>query len=232
MKIALMLHGQARNFEDSFPITKKNLLEKYDVDVYCHLVWDENIKKNGYSSRRGNFKSNEDTPNLIQKFYNPKKIIITEDFYYGKDEEKLFKDFPRFHSISNWDLFFSMCQIYGISQVINLFDWNDYDFIIKLRYDCGIEILPNLFELEKNKIYAVRDWDGSLDDKEDGFIDLSYILSNNFKNYVDMYNNLKTDTDIINLFPLESLYTYYLNKYNLKHNLKKLPLSNFRLKCF
>jgi hypothetical protein len=38
MKIALCLSGQPRCFEQGFEYHKKNLLDRYDVTVFCH-VW-------------------------------------------------------------------------------------------------------------------------------------------------------------------------------------------------
>ena len=51
MKIALMLHGQGRNLINGFNSLKK-ILDNYDVDVYCQVWWDDNIKSNGYVGAR------------------------------------------------------------------------------------------------------------------------------------------------------------------------------------
>ena len=227
-----MLHGQARSFEDAYKLTKKNFLDKYNVDVFCHLVWDDDIKKNGYTGRRGKFPVNENTPELIVELYKPKKIIVTNDFYFGDENDNLYRDLPRFKNLKCEETFFSLCQLKGISEVSNLFDWSEYDFIIKMRYDCGFENFPNLYELDSDKIYAARDEWGTLDERPDCMIDLSYIVSSNFKHFVDIFNNLKIDTNIMQLFPVESIYSYYLHKHNLSKNLVKLNLNEYKLKGF
>ena len=116
---------------------------------------------------------NENTPELIVELYKPKKIIVTNDFYFGEENNDLYRELTRFKNIECGETFFSLCQLKGISEVSNLFDWSEYDFIVKMRYDCGFEKFPDLINLEKNKIYAAKDEWGTLDDSPDCMIDLS-----------------------------------------------------------
>ena len=39
MKIAVQIFGHLRTFKECFPFLKKNLLDKYDCDVFMH-TWD------------------------------------------------------------------------------------------------------------------------------------------------------------------------------------------------
>jgi hypothetical protein len=232
MKIALMLHGQARHFLHTYELNKKNIIDKYDVDVFCHLTWDEEIKKNGYVGRRNVYSVDENTPDKIIELYKPKKIVITEEFRLGENEQKILNDFNRFKNVVNCqNSFFTLLQFKGISEASKLFEWSEYDFIIKMRYDCGFIALPNLHELNKNKMYVGRDDWGTCDDRPDCFIDLTYIVPNTFQNFVNVYDNLKIDEEFINIYGTEPVYTYYLHKFGLVDKLVKMDRTQYILSC-
>lgn len=96
MKIALMLHGQARFWKESFFLNEKNLLKKYDVDVFCQLVWDDTIKNNGYYfGRRNRYPVSIETPDELINLYKPKKILIRHDYYLGHNDNLIYDEFPR-----------------------------------------------------------------------------------------------------------------------------------------
>ena len=47
MKVALCIFGQPRFLDNPHPFIshKKYILDKYDVDCYCHLWWKSGIKE-------------------------------------------------------------------------------------------------------------------------------------------------------------------------------------------
>lgn len=232
MKVALMLHGQGRFFQQSYIHNKKNLLDKYDVDVYCHLVWDKTIERYGYVGRRKTYPPVEDTPKKIKELYKPKKMVITEDFYFGVNEHKLFNMTDKFKDSNCQHSFFTLCQLKGISEVSKLFEWSKYDFILRTRYDCGFDIIPNLHELDKSYIYAAKNDQGTMDDQKDHFIDLSNILPNDVQNFVNIFDSLRHDHEIPSISVNEGVWAHYLNKFNLVNRLKKLERNEYRLHCY
>ena len=229
-----MLHGQARSLEKNFINNKNNFLNKYDVDTFCQVVWDEKIEKNKfYTGRRGVFEIEENTIEKVIEYYNPKKILISKDYAYDDNfEESIFSICPAFLNYKKkyeTDSLFTLLQFKGIYEASNLFDWNEYDFIVKLRYDTSIINFPNLELLDKSKFYAYSNIWGTFYNQNDFFCDYGYIMGNSFYEYMQMYKFLQKDDITVYPFVAEYIYNHYLIKMNLTTKLVKLNKDEFNI---
>jgi hypothetical protein len=227
MKVALLLHGQARKLKEGYDSLYEHILKKYDVDVYSQVWWDEEIERNGYRGSKGYFKIEKDTPNLIVNYYQPKEMLVQKNFniYDGDNFEnsEIFIEYPQFKNF-NWpsrEHFLS--QLLSIKNVSNLVNWEEYDFIIKSRYDIKLDSVPNLFELDGTKFYPAQHKDGSLISKDNFFCDVCFILPNDMKKFLEVFDGL-TENDIFDFgVSPEDIFAKWLDKLNHKDRLVKLP---------
>ena len=90
----LCLFGYPKNFEKSFNDLQSYILNKYEVDVYCHLWWEQNdtIPNPPWATNKTDFimkETKEEIENKIKKLYNPKKIIVenSKKFIHNFDNE-------------------------------------------------------------------------------------------------------------------------------------------------
>lgn len=178
MKIAIVFSGQGRWAEYAYSSIKEKILDKYDVDVYCQMWWDDEIKENGYVGSRRTYDVPNDLPKIVERLYNPKQFLI--------NKSSDLSEYPYGH------LPF-VSQFVGIQRACNLFDWSQYDFIVKMRYDLEVYNFPDLHLLDKTKFYTGCD-DGSFYyDDLDFFSDLSYILPNDMKQFTQVIDNVITN---------------------------------------
>jgi hypothetical protein len=80
MKIALCLSGQPRYIDDGFSEINRNLLDRYDIDVFAHTWWDESYADKEIEfwqalSYNRKCKWDKDTIIKINNYYKPKKFI-------------------------------------------------------------------------------------------------------------------------------------------------------------
>lgn len=194
MKVALLLSGQGRSsLKKCFTSIKKHILDVYDTDVYCHLWWDEKTSNDGFYVGFQNviYPTEKDMPQIIKNLYSPKKMIIQEQIDVWSHPDLLNINCPDKESF--------ISQLYGLQQVSNLFDWSEYDFIIRWRYDLEVVNFLNLNELDKTKLHTfchVLDENGETGPPfpKHFFDDPGYILPNDMKQFlqfIDNVNNLK-----------------------------------------
>lgn len=226
MKIALILNGQGRTnpLTSAYPSIKKNILDVYNPDVFCHLWWDDDIIKNGYKGSHHNFLVDINTPEIIKNLYSPKKMLIQPQINVWTHPDLLGINCP------SKETFIS--QLYGLQQVSNLFNWSDYDFIIKWRYDLEVVNFMNLNELDKTKLHTfchILNEKGEIDPfyPNNFFDDTGYILPNDIKQFlqiIDNINDLKLYNE--NCVP-ENILTKTLELLGLNFKLKRYHLNKF-----
>jgi hypothetical protein len=133
MKTAIVISGLPRKVEEGYNQFWKPIIEKYNTDVYLHFWEDEEYQK-------------------VLSLYNPKKYISEKPFSFEnyvnglEADESLsrptkpydvagnFRGFPMFHS---WQ---------RVSELVE----NDYDYVIRGRYD--LAGYCNLQNVDKSKI--------------------------------------------------------------------------------
>jgi len=137
MKVAILLSGLARNVFEGYELYFQKLIDKYNADVYCHYWKDGDWE-------------------YVLKVYKPKKYICVEPFSFA--EYKLDVESPNdplARPIYPYDVagnFTSLPMFYGWQQVYSLLENNEYDCIIKSRYDLGWNTIPDLSMLDLTKI--------------------------------------------------------------------------------
>lgn len=136
MKVALLLSGLARNVSEGYRTYFRQLIEEYDVDVYCHFwedgEWDQ-----------------------VLKHYSPVKYICDKPFPFDNHKMNVESPGDAFaRPITPYNVagnFTALPMFYGWQRVYSLVD-GDYDCIIKSRYDLGWDTAPDLLSLDLTKI--------------------------------------------------------------------------------
>lgn len=233
MKVALVLHGLFNsNYDknslglDGYKHIEKNILLNHDVDVYAHS-WD--IEKK----------------NTILELYKPFKFEFEEQKKYDIEINKNFlnnvKNPPRPpHAI--------LSHFYSIQKAMNLIGerWNDYDCIIKSRYDLGrinrntsgpmfnqkypVQCINLLKNIESDKFYRAE-WSDRLEAQgppDMWFYGSPTVMEFFMKIYDTLISEVVYDSIIntdyykyIENFKLDflssvSYYKFLIHKYNLK----------------
>jgi len=156
MKVALCLKGQPRNYIKGYDHIKREILDKYDVDVFAHCWWDKSKINQPYSTApwaSGNYKIEEGIPEKLYELYkfiaitfeSPKTFIAQRPYNIPRDPEKSFDSYKSNYYSQN-----KVLSLVRDHEKIN----GEYDWLIITRYDIGIANFPNLNELDKDKIYV------------------------------------------------------------------------------
>ncbi len=140
MKIALLLTGGLRNFEDTYSSFKHYLLDVYDIDVFFY----------GLSNKFG---IEQNTVSFVEKF-KPKKYIINDNSYYEKFEVN--KSYIK----SSFFSFYNVLKCNELRKEYEKENDFEYDLIIRSRLDYFWFRRIDEIELEeaKNFILTPVDW--------------------------------------------------------------------------
>jgi len=195
MKVALLLSGKIRDGIKNYRFLEKNLLSKYDVDIFINYSYDDTDKENY-------------TPKQIEKKFKPKLIRYHPYDYDFVEYYEKFTKFPFSNDVRPIN-FFKM--LYGYKQANNLKNiWEEingfkYDIVIKSRFDLKLIDTVDL-KLVHDSIFIPIGWDHL-----DGYNDLfAYGDSDSMDYYFNLHDNvlgyLKSG---IELHP-ESLLKYHL----------------------
>ena len=223
MKIALCLYGQPRFIDNSnIKLYLDNLIfDKYDVDTYCHFWYDNEITSYTGSDwhdrpssyyKGGDFYKVENTLDIINKVYRPKKILFEKpkDFYeiLNSNELNILENKRRNQSGENY---FSLknvnnllSHLYSIEKSLNLIELNkEYEFVVLTRYDSLILNFPDLSKLERGYIYASNQH-GKCGDTY-CFTDNIFLLDTNLVLGLKCFSNIKNIISIIDMWTAESV---------------------------
>jgi hypothetical protein len=188
MKIALCLSGQPRYLEDGYKNIHKNLLSKYDIDVFCHYWWDTSYvgKKFDFSphasSRTGFWKEN--TQNIISELYHP--ILSYYEPQKQFDVSHLSGAFFAQQSphilYSMWYSIFYANLLKTQYEVENNFI---YDIVIRCRFDIIFNTFTlDLYSLDTNKIHISGEINPICNDQ------FAISSSEHINYYSTLYNNI------------------------------------------
>lgn len=134
--------GYMRNWESNFPMIKKEILDVYNPDIY--------ITSYTYSKWYWTSEPEQIDVQKVLNAYKPKNYIF-------RDKETCpIIEFRDNHNES-LERDYSIRQLYGWythKMALSLFDFNDYDIIIKLRTDVG----TSGFKINKRKNLVVPKW--------------------------------------------------------------------------
>lgn len=137
MKIAVCISGQPRAYAQGYEYMKRNLLDKYDCDIFIHS-WHNKV-----------YRSLD-----VVELYNPVDFMIentlSNSFYDSK--------FTNTPNAASWpphatvSMFYSMFQSLFLKTKHELL-FNKYDWIVKTRFDYAINGVIPFEQLDKTKLY-------------------------------------------------------------------------------
>lgn len=158
MKIAIVLRGQPRNFRIGFENLKREIINRYDTDVFAHCWWDANIVGQNYDTAPhapNHYIVEKDTDKKLDRLYNfklaifehPKQFIPEKRYNIEREHDKVFNALK-----SNY---YSQKQVLTLLETYENEHNFEYDCVINTRYDIGIfRPFPDLTTLDRNKIYV------------------------------------------------------------------------------
>jgi hypothetical protein len=146
MKLALCLSGQARGLFEAHKYIKKNLLDVYSVDVFCH-TW----KPPGGLTQ---MKMYED----IYFIYNPKYLAYDMPLPATTNSD-LFV--PNSSHPANFctSMFYSIYKANDLRIRHQIINDVKYDFVIRSRFDLALNKVIDFSSLERGKVYISKDTD-------------------------------------------------------------------------
>ena len=228
MKIALVFSGQPRYIDSvTYESIKKELLDKYNCDVYAHF-WFSSNKDTQYEtapwSSLGNITIPEDTIKKFINLYNPKNIEFEEPY---SDSQLVQRNYARTsHPRTPYNLrsmYTSHKKAYALIP-----NPEEYDFIIRIRTDDYIYRLLDLNIISKDKNYAF------IQDKSRGIINDSFIILNNKDakhvfNGIDIIDTLHDDGILLNP---EEIFKGILDYHNIFNNTELLSYDKMTIGFF
>jgi len=224
MKIALLLTGQIRNAGECFSSIKQHIINPYDVDVYINTWFPENKISHDNDSI-----SNDSSLDDIIQMYLPKNISIEDyesDFCKKINElaDTIRRDYPE---TNHKNIFFQFYKFYkGFNLIPN---YQDYDMILRGRFDLKFNIFPDLNLLDPSKLYIPKGWD-----HRDGYNDL-FAFGNPalIEQYCNLFNNILTYLEEGCPLHPETILKYHLTKLNIRperieieYFLRNIPVFN------
>ena len=174
MKIALCLSGQPRCVKQGYEYHKKNLLDHYDVDVFCH-VWD--------------------SPGIEDiALYKPMAAMI---------EEPLTNDLSKYTRVpppqpnwkvkdparSVWNLTYSLMKANELKIINEEETITSYDWVIRSRYDFALNVVIPFAELDNTKLYVPNC--RMTPQRDFGNDQFAFSSSKNMDKYADCFNQIE-----------------------------------------
>lgn len=137
MKIAVCISGQPRAYAQGYEYMKRNLLDKYDCDIFIH-TWHNKVYRSGD----------------VIELYKPVDFLVentlSKSFYDSK--------FTNTPNAAIWpphatvSMFYSMFQSLFLKTKHELL-FSKYDWIVKTRFDYAINGVIPFDQLDINKLY-------------------------------------------------------------------------------
>jgi len=162
MKVAVILSGEVRNFDECYSSLESNILNYNDCNIFFHAYEEERVTE-------------------AVKLFNPKKTIIdlkdqnvskiSDDCFYNKPPE------------TDPTAVFAMWK--NIKKSFDIIEGN-YDFVLKTRYDVKYCSPLKLNEFDPKSLWIPQggDW-------RDGMFDMLCFSSyENMKHYCYLYDSL------------------------------------------
>ena len=138
LKIALCLSGQPRCVKEGYEYYKKNLLDHYDVDVFCH-VWDTAGAEHIAAYKPITLMIEKPLTNDLSKYT---RVPPPQPNWKVKDPAK-----------SVWNLTYSLMKANEIRKVYEEETQTKYDWVIRSRYDFALNVVIPFEELDNTKMY-------------------------------------------------------------------------------
>lgn len=207
MRVAVLLSGQFRNSYKEYETIKKNLIDRYNADVFIYYTYKDNIEV--------------DISNLIN-LYNPVNIEFEE--YPDKINDLVqsvshIEKAPESNTSSIFYMWYGIMKANELKQKYENHNSFNYDLVVRCRFDTEI-INPVVLKDLPNSIFIPigSDWRG-------GYNDLfAYGKSNSMNYYTSLFNNLPMWIQESNFIHPERLLKYHLDKMNFELMRTNIPL--------
>lgn len=152
INVALCLSGYPRfHSEKSYQSMKREILDKYNTDVFIHSWVSRDIDYVYPFATWSNILNPIHIPSTIhddlKKIYNPVDIII--------EEPRSFSQFSKDDYLSNNmpSMFYSLKMADSMRFFYSRYTGKKYDFVVRARTDTLLYELPDLSSLDINTIY-------------------------------------------------------------------------------
>jgi uridine kinase len=222
MKVALLISGYLRSYENSLSYIKNEIITIFnDVDVYLHVTKNEK-EEDRYLNL---IDEDTDIKKIISEL-NPKSILIEENDYHNRNKHYN-------NTFNQWSKLFKLNELKKINESIH---GEKYDLVVRYRPDLSIKT-KNLmsFKPKINTIYLP--YDSKIDKKKlkspsDKYIcdALAFGDSESMDKYFDIFRNID---DYISTYGAvsETILYNHLRKINVKINKIDVDYSFVLSKC-
>lgn len=175
MKLAVCFCGQPRFVEEVSPLIKDNVFDNYDVDVFAHLWFDEELQTQPYKyGGAGGWKDQRIPKNSIEKFkeiYSPVKFLVepSRKFFDSNYSDNYLPTLKRYKqgAINNPDepdypkrdvnnilsYYYSLNQVCLLKKTHEFENNFRYDYVIWLRTDSEVRNSIEYESFDKNILY-------------------------------------------------------------------------------
>jgi len=226
LKIALVFYGQPRiSNTQSYNSIKEKLLDIYDCDVYIHTWWSKEDYINNISyikspwSQTQDLKVKDNIDNILEKMYKP-KVLKCEKIKDFTEVSDMLKRVPNAYN--------NISQMYTLNESSKLIEnYEQYDFIIKLRLDIVILKMPKLEDLDKHKTYVIDTHIG-----REVFNDNIWILSIKHFKLFNMYNEKEQYYEEIGTLNIEEILCHHAKKIGIYKEIIKIDENKFKINRF
>ena len=210
MKVALLLSGQLREFEDCFLNTNERILQACSPDVYIYSNYEQGRSEKAislYNPRRHHFELEEDKALSAWPGETPRELTKVQDPPSDWSPEKLMER-RRYTFLQ---------QYRKVNACFNLLE-EEYDLVIRARFDCKINVTINDNFLKSLDPDAYHIPAGG---NHGGINDTMCISSlDNMKHYCNLYNK-------VGLYCLEEKIKFHTETL-LKRHLRDFPINRFQ----
>lgn len=222
MKVALLISGYLRSYENSLSYIKNEIINiSNNVDVYLHITKNEK-EEDRYLNL---IDEDTDIKKIISEL-NPKSILIEENDYHNRN--KLYNN-----TFNQWSKLFKLNELKKINESIH---GEKYDLVVRYRPDLSIKT-KNLmsFKPKPNTIYLP--YDSKIDKKKLKSANDKYVCdalafgdSESMDKYFDIFKNID---DYISTYGAvsETILYNHLRKTNVKINKIDVDYSFVLSKC-
>lgn len=150
MRIAVLLYGHLRDFDNCASSLKKYLLDIYNCDVFIH-TWDE-TEPSTFVWHKGRSKKRFVGNNIIEKINNiyvPKQLSIEHQEKWTDEQiiESNYSKGFKFSTAGIHFMFYSMSKANGLRKQFESNQGFNYDFVVVTRPDVQ---LKSTFDIKKS----------------------------------------------------------------------------------
>jgi hypothetical protein len=169
MKIALCLSGQPRCVKQGYEYHKKNLLDHYDVDVFCH-VWEAPGIEEVELYQAIATMVEKPLTNDLSKYT---RVPPPQPNWKVKDPAR-----------AAWNLTYSLMKANELCQ-----SWEEkYDWVIRSRYDFALNVVIPFAELDNTKLYIPNC--RMTPQRDFGNDQFAFSSQENMNKYADCFNQI------------------------------------------